>query len=166
MNALLLSAVLFTQAPATPQAKPGEPAPTAKVDAAKSLDGNWTVVCYEHDGKPMAEAKDCQVMIKDNVATFTCKDDKNKIKAMRFECGEKGTIRATEVDPKSEGKPADAKTMAGVCVRTADFIAICVHPTDANTKTGTDGKPGTETGDNAKAGCTVILKRAGAAENK
>ena len=129
MNALLLSAALLAQAPATPQAKPADPAQTAKADAAKSLDGSWTVISFERDGKPMPEAKDCQVMLKDNVATFTCKDDKNKITALRLECGDKGTIRATEVDPKSEGKPGEAKTMAGVYVKSSDYIAICVHPT-------------------------------------
>ena len=49
--------------------------------------------------------------------------------------------------------------MVGVCVKTAEFCAICVHPADAKT--------GSETGDKeSKQGCTVILKRAGAAENK
>ena len=159
MNALLLTAVLFTQAP---DVKPAEPVQATKVDASKSLDGNWTVICYEKDGKPMPEAKDCQVMVKDNVATFTCKDDKNKIVSLRLECGEKGMIKTTEVvNADSDAKPdANAKTMVGVCVRTAEFCAICVQPTD--------GKTGSETGDkDAKMGCTVILKRSGAgSDNK
>ncbi len=153
MNALLLTAVLFASAE-VPDAKPAEPAPTAKIDAAKSLDGNWMVVCYEKDGKPMPEAKDCQVMVKDNVATFTCKDDKNKIVSLRLECGEKGAIKTTEVaNTGSDAKPdANAKTMTGVCVKTADYFAICVHPADADK--------------DSTVGCTVVLKRAAPAENK
>ncbi len=163
MNALILTAVLFTQAPDAPPTATNRAAP---VKAEKSLDGNWTVVCYEKDGKPMPEAKDCQVMVKDNVATFTCKDDKNKITALRLECGDKGTIKATEVaNAGSDRKPGDhAKAMTGVCVKTAEYVAICVHPADANTKTGSETT--NDRNAESKPACTVILKRAGGSEPK
>ncbi len=155
MNGLLLSAVLFAQVPA-PTATKAEPA-----NATASLDGSWTVVCYEKNGQPMAEAKDCTVTMKDNVATFTCKNEKDKIMAIRFECGQNGTIKATEIaNAGTEPKPGDkSQTKTGVIVKTTDYVAICVHE---------GGKPGEEpkTGEQpvsaeTKAYCTVVLKRAG-----
>lgn len=161
MNALILSAALFAQAPETPKAEaPARPA------ATQSLDGNWTVICYEKNGQPMAEAKDCQVLVKDNVATFSPKDDKTKIMAIRLELGQNGTIKATEMaDASTTTKPEDKQQQkTGVIVKTQDYVAICIHDSAAGAKPGTE--PGTKTevpvGTEGKAYCTVILKRAGA----
>ena len=157
MNALLLSAVLFAQVPA-PTATKAEP---AKTNATASLDGSWTVVCYEKNGQPMPEAKDCTVMLKDNVATFTCKNEKDKIVAIRFECGQNGTIKATEIaNAGSTPKEGDkSQTKMGVIVKTAEYVAICVHDT---AKVGEEPKTGEQPiGTEAKAYCTVVLKRAG-----
>ena len=164
MNALILSVALLAQAPETPKADPA-----AKTPATASLDGNWTVVCYEKNGQPMAEAKDCQVMVKDNVATFTCKNEKDKIMSIRIECGEKGTIRATELADAGSEKPGEkVQTKTGVCVKTQEYVAICIHDAGGEPKTGTE--PGTKAEQPAnaetKAYCTVILKRAGGNEGK
>ena len=161
MNALILSAALFAQAPETPKAEaPGRPGA-----ATQSLDGNWTVVCYEKNGQPMAEAKDCQVMVKDNVATFTCKNEKDKIVSIRIECGQNGTIKATKVANTGSEKPAGDKqqTRMGVCVKTAEYVAICIHDSGAGTEPKGDA-PATRTevpaNSETKSYCSVILKRA------
>ena len=58
MNALILSAVLvLAQAPT--------PAPAAGRDANRdntpmSINGDWTVICYEKDGKPKGEPQACR----------------------------------------------------------------------------------------------------------
>ena len=158
MNALILSAVLFAQAPETPKAE----APARPGAATQSLDGNWTVVCYGKNGQPLAEAKDCQVMVKDNVATFTCKNEKDKIVSIRIECGQNGTIKATEVANTGSEKPGDKQqTRMGVCVKTAEYVAICIHDAGAEGKPGTEPATKTEVPANAetKSYCSVILKR-------
>lgn len=164
MNALILSAMMFAQAPDAPRAEP-----TAKPQATASLDGSWTVVCYEKNGQPMAEAKDCTVTVKDNVATFTPKDDKTKIMAIRIECGQNGTIQATEMTGASaENKPADRQqAKSGVCVKTQDYVAICIHDTGANKAGATpNAKTDQDIGTETKSYCTVILKRAGGSDRK
>ena len=158
MNALILSAALFAQAPETPKADP-----VAKPQATASLDGNWTVVCYEKNGQPMAEAKDCQVMVKDNVATFTCKNEKDKILSIRIELGEKGTIRATELANAGSEKPGEkGQTKTGVCVKTQEYVALCIHDAGAEPATKAEQPANAET----KAYCTVILKRVEGTERK
>jgi hypothetical protein len=165
MNALILSAMMFAQAPDAPRAEP-----TAKPQATASLDGSWTVVCYEKNGQPMAEAKDCTVTVKDNVATFSPKDEKTKIMAIRIECGQNGTIQATEMaGAGSENKPADRQqAKSGVCVKSQDYVAICIHDAGAN-KAGAatpNAKTEQEIGTETKSYCTVILKRAGGSDRK
>jgi len=169
MYALLLTAVLFVQAPETPKTEP-----TGKAQSSASLDGNWTVVCYEKNGQAMAEATGCQVMVKDNLMTFTPKDDKTKMMAIRIECGSNGTIKATEVansdsGDKTETKPGDKSVMkTGVCVKTQDYVAICIH--EANGGSKTDKEPVAKTDQPAstesKSYCSVVLKRAKSGEGK
>ena len=161
MNALLLTAVLFAQTPDVPKA-----APDTKPAAAASLDGNWTVVCYEKNGQPMAEAKDCQVMVKDNVATFTCKNDKDKIVSIRFECGQNGTIKATEIAAGDDAKPVDGPAKTGVIVKTREYVALCIHDAGADPKPGAEPAAKTDPPAEAKAYCTVILKRVEGGERK
>ena len=83
-----------------------------------------------------------------------CGGRRGNCSELRLECGEKGTIKTTEVaNTGSDAKPdANAKTMMGVCVKTAEFCALCVHPADADK--------------DSTVGCTVILKRTAPAENK
>lgn len=170
MNALLLTVALLLPAQETP--KPVEQPGGAPAAKSQSLDGNWTVVCYEKNGLPMTEAKDCTVMIKDNLVTFQPKNDKTKMMAIRLELGQNGTIRATETaqvgtDSKPEDKDNPAKT--GVIVRTQEYVAICVHDAGADKGKGgeektTNDKPGQAT--EAKSYCTVILKRSGGTEER
>ncbi len=60
---------------AGPVQDPSSAKPTG-VAAAVNLDGNWTVVCLEKDGQPVADAKGKTVTAKDNTFTCTGKDGK------------------------------------------------------------------------------------------
>jgi|GEM_PF-2893533 len=141
MYALLVTTLVLAQAPTPAPAESPDKAPTAKPGAAQSLDGNWTVVAYEKNGQPMAEAKDVTVMIKDNTVTFTPKDAKTKMVAIRLEFPQPGMIRATEMesgsgsgtpdksDPNDKAAPAGKAGQAkqGVYVLAQDYLAICIH---------------------------------------
>jgi hypothetical protein len=101
MYTLLVTTLVLAQAATPAPAQSPDAAPSAKPGAAQSLDGNWTVICYEKNGQPMAEAKDVTVMIKDNTVTFSPKDAKTKIMAIRLEFPQPGMIRATEMEGAS-----------------------------------------------------------------
>ena len=172
MYAILLTALL-TQAPTQ-----GDRENKFTKDA--SFDGNWTVLSYEKDGKPMTDAKDAKVTIKDNTATFTAAAGANKgeMKAMRFTFGPNATIQVAEAnadgkfdtsapEPAGAGRPAAAGMKSGVYVLTNDYLAVCIHSDSARAGAGgtgdvrpAGGAAGTDK-PNAKTYCTVILKREG-----
>jgi uncharacterized protein (TIGR03067 family) len=137
----------------------------AEPPAAPAIDGNWTVVSYEKNGQPMAEAKDCTVTVKDNTFTFSPKDGSTKMKAMRAEFGPMATLKITETDAISTNAPADksaGEAKQGVYVLSQDYLAICLHdtagrptPGENRETTGRDQKTASN-----KSYCTVILKRA------
>jgi hypothetical protein len=166
MYATLITALVLAQPPAAqpPAARtPTQPQPGH--DAAMSLDGNWTVVCLEKNGQPVADAKNLTVTVRNNVATFS---DANKQKAMRFEFGPNNQIRVTEMEgtgtgtgtgrgtgtgtgtgaaipppPAAAGSPARNETKTGVFVLARDFFAVSLHDASARPATERPGAPGT-----------------------
>lgn len=185
MNPILLGVALaLAQPPATPDRA------ADRATAAAPIDGAWTVVSLEKDGKPVADVKDMTVTVKDGTVTFAGGDEGNRVKAMRLAFGPNGTFRATDADvarPAAAGDAAatgdaaaarngHAKGRTGVYVLTADYLAVCVHD-DAARAGDTGVRPAggtdqTETkSDTPKAGqagtamaksyCSVILKRSG-----
>lgn len=118
-----------------------------KVSPAKSIDGVWTVVSYEKDGQPQADAKGMTVKAENGTLTCSAKDGKPAM-TMKLTFGPNATLMATETTGETSTPTAAKK---GVYVLTQDYLAICVHeeakPTDANPKPEIKGK------------CTVILKR-------
>lgn len=165
MNALILSVVLvLAQAPT--------PAPTAEREANRdntpmSINGNWTVICYEKDGKPMPEAKNVTVNVKDNMITFTGGKD-NMMAPLKVNFGPQGTIRVTEAQVADATKPTPgekrSQEMAGVYVLTNDYLAICLHDNapaqqgEVTAAGGTVPQQG-QTQPQMKSKCTVVLKR-------
>jgi len=181
---LLVTLVALAASPAQQQNVPGQPN-TAQAQGQRdssppmAIDGNWTVVCLEKNGQPVAHAKDVTVSIRDNVVTFNCPAntaEKDKIKAMRLDFSPGGKIRVTEAgadgkfsntsttpgaaSPGNAPGSANTEAKAGVYVLALDYFAVCVHdesgregvvPAGARDQVG---KP------NAKSHCTVILKRA------
>ena len=125
-----------------------------KAPTAKSLDGAWTVVCYEKDGQPQAEAKG--MTVKANAGTITCtgKDGKAGL-TLKVAFGPNGTVQVTEVSADTTARATAAR--AGVYVLTQDILAISVNEEIA----GADTKPVLE-GQGGKARCNVILRRDGA----
>ena len=134
-----------------------------------ALDGNWTVVCYEKNGQPVADAKDKTVSFKNNVITFTGTDEKSKaMKAMRVEFAANNMIRVLETDASETVSTEDSKTTplgkdakSGTYILTRDYLAVCLQDTASGTGAGGTEKPA---GDSAsrpqsKSYCTVILKR-------
>jgi uncharacterized protein (TIGR03067 family) len=123
------------------------------------LDGNWTIVCLEKDGQPVADAKDKTVMVKDG--TFTCsgKDGKPGM-IMKIDFADKGQVSITEIQSETGTRNDNAEKKAGVYVLTNDYLAVCLHDENAaggrNTNaTSTAGTP------QSKSKCTVIMKREG-----
>jgi len=71
--------------------------------AMTSIDGKWTVLAFERNGKAVTDANKMTVMIKGNVCTFSGGDEKNPQKAMRFEVGPHNTLRVTDADAGGKG---------------------------------------------------------------
>jgi hypothetical protein len=153
MLLLLISvSMCFPQAPET----------TRQTAEKPDLNGSWMILCYERDGKPVDEAKNATVTIKDNVISFQAKDGTSKIKSMRCEFIKPGHIRVTEVDSVSTTGTEQAKE--GVVVATKDYLAVCLH--DENAGRNENAGRGQETSSSQissspsfKSKCTVILKR-------
>lgn len=153
MNSLLLATLLFTAGPIAPQ-DGAEKSPGDK----PSLEGTWTVVCFEKDGQPVEDCKNSQVTIKNNRITFEPKEGKEGKgpKTLRLQFAQQGKLRVTEIqDSTSDGDPADAKE--GVYVLTQDYLAVCVHSEKSATSADAAGTVAIEP--NAKSRCTVILQR-------
>ncbi len=139
-----------------------EPRTTA---ANKSINGTWTVLSAEKDGKPMGEAKDIVVTVADNV--FTVRDKDGKEMHLRMEFTGPGKANVTEDLSSTTGdKPVKDEKAPGaksaVYVMTADYLAICVHHEAAEggvkaaSVSEVTGKP------SGKSFCSFVLKRADA----
>jgi len=140
MFALLLSTTAFFAA------AEDKPKPESGNTPAISLDGNWTVLCAEKDGKPMPEAKNMTVTAKGDTITCSGNDGKAAM-TMKVEFGPHATIKVTETTGDGTGDKPTAKK--GVYVLTQDYFSLCVH--DASDKD--EGKPTNK--------CTVVLTRTG-----
>jgi hypothetical protein len=124
-----------------------------KAPTAKSLDGAWTVVCYEKDGQPQPEAKG--MTVKADAGTITCSGKDGKVAmTLKVAFGPNGTVQVTEAGADATVPATPAR--AGVYVLTQDLLAISV-----NEEAGADPKPAVE-GQGGRARCNVILKRDGA----
>jgi uncharacterized protein (TIGR03067 family) len=164
MYGMLISiAFLFPQAGQVQAAQP------ATQEAAKTatLDGNWTVVCYERDGQTVDAAKNATVTYKDNTLKFEAKDGTTKLKSMRVEFGKEGTLRVTEIDSVlSAEKSAGADpTKAGVYVLSKNYLAICLHD-EVTGKDAAGAERTTASLPATKSQCTIFLKRADAANDR
>ena len=126
----------------------------AKGPDVKSLDGAWTVVCYEKGGEAQAEAKG--MAVKAEAGTITCsgKDGKAAV-TMKVVFGPNGTVQVTEVGADTAA-PA-APTRAGVFVLTTDFLAISL-----NTEAVPAGADKATIDAANKSRCSIVLKRDGA----
>ncbi|HEX4613699.1 MAG TPA: hypothetical protein VH092_36290 [Urbifossiella sp.] len=132
----------------TTAAAENNPAPTAK-----TLDGTWTVVCYEKGGVPQADARG--MTVKAEAGTITCsgKDGKTAM-TLRVAFGPNGTAQVTEAGGDTAA-PAPA-ARAGVYVLTRDYLAVSVN------QDGAGASPQPPAGQGGKARCSVILRREGA----
>jgi uncharacterized protein (TIGR03067 family) len=123
------------------------PAPTAKM-----LDGAWTVVCYEKDGKAQPDAAGMTVKAEGGTVTCSGKDGKAAL-TLRLVLGANGTVQVTETGADSSAPAAAAR--AGVYVLTRDYLAISVNEEVG----GTNPRPAAVDGQGGKARCSVILRR-------
>ena len=144
MFAFLVSATFFAAAP-DDKAKPSENAP------AVSLDGNWTVLAAEKDGKPMPDAKNMTVTAKGNTVTCSGKDGKPAT-TMKVEFGPNGTITVHETSASAGTDKATEKK--GVYVLTDNYFSLCVC--DCGEKAGAE----------PKNKCTFVLSRTGTQRNR
>jgi uncharacterized protein (TIGR03067 family) len=111
--------------------------------AGTKIDGTYTLVSGERDGKPMADAdvKDCKVTITADKITGTSKDGKEFLNATY-------TVDDKKDETKREGqktchitlKSGDGKTYKAMCEKTADGLKMVYHldggeePTEFKTK--------------------------------
>ncbi|MBN9517267.1 hypothetical protein J0H58_01915 [bacterium] len=177
--------VALAFAAAQQPATPGQPGANPAAGARPSIDGNWTIICLEKDGQPVADARNMAVSIRGNTITFNksgTTDPAPGMRAMRVEFGHNGTIRVSEADdnkfstaPAAQpGAPSGtpSATKAGVYVLTHDYLAVCVHDTGARTGTAatteprevqpaaaTAAQPAGQVGPQQRSYCTVILRR-------
>lgn len=130
-----------------------------KGQSAQALDGAWTVVCYEKDGQPQADAKGMAVKAENGTLTCAGRDGKPAI-TLKVACGPNGTVRVTEMGADAAAPAADAK--AGVFVRTGDYLAISVN---ADARPG-EARDGAKPDQDAKPRCTLLLRREGKGDEK
>ena len=119
---------------------------------AKSIDGAWTVVCYEKGGEAQADAKGMTVKADAGIITCAGKDGKGAM-TMKVVFGPNGMIQITEVNADTTVPASAAKS--GVYVLTEHYLAISLNG-DAP---AAGGKP---TSASTKPYCNIILKREGA----
>lgn len=153
MLAVLLSASIAVPAP-----------PAGTADAAKSLDGTWTVVCLEKNGQPQPDAKDMTVKAEGNTITCNGKDGKAAM-TWQVSFAQEGKVRVTEIS--STGTAADGtrgkESKAGTYIMTSDYLAICLHNEDQQNRDSNNAAAAADgSGPQTKSKCTIILKRDGA----
>jgi uncharacterized protein (TIGR03067 family) len=132
MNYLLLSVVLAIS-PMQAQAQPGKDNEGKRQD--QKIDGEWTTVHVEIDGKRVENKQFTKVNIKNNVVT--CQHD-GKEKSWKLSFGPHNMIQATEVttsgaatDPSGKG----SQTHFGVYIASNDYFCVCMNK-------GMDRRPG------------------------
>jgi hypothetical protein len=165
MYATLIAALVLAQNPPQPQPpqppQPGQPRP-ADPTATTSLDGTWTVVAFERNGRPVADADTMSVTIRNGLITFTGGDESARLRPMRLEFAPNGMVRLIETPPadppgtrpgttppdapKTERPVAPGSTpgvpaRTGVYVLTRDFFVLSLNDTPAATDTA--ARPGT-----------------------
>ena len=146
MFAFLATAAFFA---AAPEDKP-KPADNTNTPAV-SLDGNWTILAAEKDGKPMPEAKNMTVTAKGDTITCSGKDGKPAT-TMKVAFGPNGTVTVHETNASAgDAKPVEKK---GVYVLTDNYFSLCVC--DCGDKAGAE--PTNK--------CTFVLNRTGAQPNR
>jgi hypothetical protein len=124
---------------------------------AKCLDGAWTVVCFEKDGKVQTEAPGMTVKADGGTITCSGKDGKPAM-TMKVVLGPNGTVQLTEVSADTTAPATSAKSAkAGVYVLTTDYLAISL-----NTEAAPAGADKATTDAANKSRCSIILKREGA----
>lgn len=126
-----------------------------KGTAGKSLDGAWSVVCYEKDGQPQADAMG--MTVKADAGTFTCSGrDGKAAMTLKVTFGASGTVQVTEGTGDTSAQASPARS--GVYVLTRDYVAISLNAdpdAGGESRTAADGQP-------AQSRCSIILKREGA----
>jgi hypothetical protein len=121
---------------------------------ANCLDGAWTVVCFEKDGKVQPDAPGMTVKADGGTITCSGKDGKPAM-TMKVVFGPNGTVQLTEVSADTTAPATAAK--AGVYVLTTHYLAISL-----NTEAGAAGADKATTEGANKSRCSIILKREGA----
>lgn len=140
--------------PSTPKPSEQDTAPIA------SLDGNWTILCVEKDGKALPAAKDKTVSVKNNI--LTCTDDRAGLKTMKVQFAPKGTIQIWEQVKASGNEPNpsyDEKAKSGTYILTADYLAVCVHDETGASEANQPNQTTSSFRPQAKSHCTMIFKR-------
>jgi len=123
------------------QGQGAEKRPTVRID------GEWTVVYAEMDGKKGDSKKFTNVTIKGNVAT--CKQD-GKEKSIRMEFGPHHMIRCTMLEDGKSSEPTTSNqpgshTHHGVYIASQEYLSFSVNKGmdrrfGASTRDGEDGK--------------------------
>ncbi len=139
-----VTTIALAFAAAQQPAAPGQSRANPAAGAHPSIDGNWTIICLEKNGQPVADARNMTVSIRGDTITFNksgTTDPAPAMKAMRVMFGPNGTVRVSEADdnkfsaaPAAQpGAPPGAPSVAksGVYVLTHDYLAVCVHDTAA-----------------------------------
>ena len=76
----------------------------AKGVAGRSLDGAWTVVCYEKAGQPQADAKGMTVKAEGGTITCSGRDGKPSM-TLKVAFGPNGTVQVTEAGGTRRPRP-------------------------------------------------------------
>lgn len=126
----------------------------AKGPDAKSLDGAWTVVCFEKDGQPQADARG--MTVKGEGGTLTCSGRDGKAVTLKIAFGPNGTAQVTEGTGDTTAATA---ARAGVYVLTKEYVAISLNG-EAAPAAG-ESKPAAD-GPTCPSRCSLILRREGA----
>ncbi len=154
MFTMLLYAAFFA---VTPDDKPGASSAAAP---AISLDGNWTVLCAERDGKALADAKNMTVTAKGDTITCSGKDGKTAV-TLKLEFGPNGTLKVSET---AGGNPSDKPiAKVGVYVLTQDFFSLCVHDANSTDNANNANNAGNNKPTNT---CTFVLQRSSPRPNE
>lgn len=94
---------------------------------AQKIDGQWTVVYAEMEGKALAEKSVVSLTIQNNVVT--CKHD-GKEMSWRLSFGPNHTVFATDLtnsggkDPVKEPRVPDAHTHRGVYIASQEYLCL------------------------------------------
>ena len=142
MNSLILSALLVFpvvgQTATQPSKEQDGRMPVCKID------GEWTTVYCEMDGKKVESKNVTKVTIKDNVVT--CQHD-GKEKSWRLEFGPHHMIRTTETNGPADKQTASspgAHTHHGVYIASEDYFCLCLNKGQDRRSESAPREPGKE----------------------